>query len=280
MTLAIASNTRHLVSEDAVKVIRMHHKAECEFLRGEEFMPMILAIVANPADASAYGVAADFAEERGFTNVASVLRTFFNGPAKLFHGRTYHLTWNPAFVKQWSFAFRHGRHLVQRFSRYGVWATEADAKPNRDSFNWWSMYNLLSFAALVLSEHSIAELGRDNAKRQAVQAKAEIGNPFKVGDLLYDQFGYDETHYHFAEVVAVGKMSVKIRLIGRRGVDDANRTGRQAHRRVEPVAGSFLSDEVKTVVVRVGKNSKGPYAYLPSWSKVTPDSVFSETYYG
>ena len=125
-------------------------------------------------------------------------------------------------------------------------------------------------------EHSIAELGRDNAKRDTAKAKSEIGNPFNVGDLLYDQFGYDETHYHFAQVVAVGKMSVKIRKIACRGVGSPSRS----HQRVEPVADAFLSDEVKTVVVRVGKNSKGPYAYLPSWSKVTADSVFSETYYG
>jgi hypothetical protein len=53
------------------------------------------------------------------------------------------------------------------------------------------------------------------AEKRALQvAKKNFVNPFKVGQVLYDSWGYDQTNIDFYQIVEVGKMSVKIRPIG------------------------------------------------------------------
>lgn len=63
--------------------------------------------------------------------------------------------------------------------------------------------------------------------KSAAQKAAK--NPFKVGDLLYDSWGYDQTNIDFYQVTEVGKMSVVIRRIASKGV---------------PGTQSFMSEDV------------------------------------
>lgn len=49
---------------------------------------------------------------------------------------------------------------------------------------------------------------RKNAKSEA---RKNMVNPFKVGDILYDSWGYEQTNIDFYQVVEVGAKSVKIR---------------------------------------------------------------------
>lgn len=58
----------------------------------------------------------------------------------------------------------------------------------------------------------------DDAKAAKSAAQKAAKNPFKVGDLLYDSWGYDQTNIDFYQVTEVGKMSVVIRRIASKGV--------------------------------------------------------------
>jgi len=55
----------------------------------------------------------------------------------------------------------------------------------------------------------------EQAQKEALKnARQNFVNPFKVGQVLYDSWGYDQTNIDFYQIVEVGKMSVKIRPIG------------------------------------------------------------------
>jgi hypothetical protein len=53
----------------------------------------------------------------------------------------------------------------------------------------------------------------DNEARKQTKSEAITGHPFKVGDSLYQSWGYDQTNIDFYEVVEVLPKSVKVRPI-------------------------------------------------------------------
>lgn len=58
------------------------------------------------------------------------------------------------------------------------------------------------------------EARSENRKKAKAEARKNMVNPFKVGDVLYNSWGYDQTNIDFFQVVEVGPKSVKIREIG------------------------------------------------------------------
>lgn len=58
---------------------------------------------------------------------------------------------------------------------------------------------------------------RSKSAKEAAAKRSEVRknmvNPFKVGDILYDSWGYDQTNIDFFQVVEIGPKSVKIRPI-------------------------------------------------------------------
>jgi hypothetical protein len=56
-----------------------------------------------------------------------------------------------------------------------------------------------------------AELKARAAKKMA---RENWVNPYQVGQVFYDSWGYEQTNIDFYQVIEVGKMSVKIRKIG------------------------------------------------------------------
>lgn len=56
-------------------------------------------------------------------------------------------------------------------------------------------------------------LKREEEKQQESAIKRTFDNPFKVGDLLYNSYGYDQTNIDFYQVVGIGSRSVKIQRI-------------------------------------------------------------------
>jgi hypothetical protein len=55
---------------------------------------------------------------------------------------------------------------------------------------------------------------KENRKAEKKQVAEELVNPFRVGDVVSNSWGYDQTNVDFYQVVAVGKKSVKLRSIG------------------------------------------------------------------
>lgn len=76
------------------------------------------------------------------------------------------------------------------------------------------------------------------------QAKKELVNSFKVGQILYDSWGYDQTNIDFYQVVGLGAKSVKIRKIAQKYV----RSGGFMCEYVTPDVNNFISDEMTKII--------------------------------
>jgi hypothetical protein len=134
----------------------------------------------------------------------------------------------------------------------------------------------------VIHDVLLAEAMKAGARKAksaaAEKLKAEWVNPFKVGDLLSNSWGYEQTNWDFAQVVAVGKRSVTIRPVGRRTIED---TGAMSAY-VAPVKDAFAGEE-KVVRFTFSVYGGKLHARLParhgSWSAVGDREKFLETWY-
>jgi len=78
---------------------------------------------------------------------------------------------------------------------------------------------------------------------EKAKARGEFVNPYKVGDILYGSWGYDQTNVDFFQILEVGNRSLKIRKIASRSLE----TTSWCSEYVEPVKDSFIKDEVHRV---------------------------------
>jgi hypothetical protein len=78
---------------------------------------------------------------------------------------------------------------------------------------------------------------------EKAKARSEFVNPYKVGDILYGSWGYDQTNVDFFQILEVGNRSLKIRKIASRSLE----TTSWCSEYVEPVKDSFIKDEVHRV---------------------------------
>lgn len=105
-----------------------------------------------------------------------------------------------------------------------------------------------------VKERTSEKSARVNAKKEA---RANMVNPFKVGDIYYDSWGYDQTNIDFYEITEVKEKSVIIREIackyveGTSGHDSCN---------VMPVPGKYVGDpQLKPVVVSLNCEGKAVF---------------------
>jgi len=105
-------------------------------------------------------------------------------------------------------------------------------------------------------------------------ARQDFVNPYHVGELLYNSWGYDETHIDFAQIVKVGPRSVTVRRIAARTV----RTVGWCHTVVAPDRDHFLSEhKPKTLTVQVKGWQDKVSHYLPGWSPCGDREEFHDT---
>lgn len=67
---------------------------------------------------------------------------------------------------------------------------------------------------LKQSAESDSNKEKKKAEQKALQAALKASDFYKVGDILYYSWGYDQTNIDFFQVVEVGAKSVKVREIG------------------------------------------------------------------
>jgi hypothetical protein len=79
---------------------------------------------------------------------------------------------------------------------------------------------------------------KEDRKAKKIQASQEMVNPFRIGDIISNSWGYDQTNVDFYQVVEVGPKSVKLRSIGCKSVPGSE--GFMSCR-VVPTKGNFLS---------------------------------------
>lgn len=86
-------------------------------------------------------------------------------------------------------------------------------------------------------------------KKQIRQDRKEALHSFKVGDILYSSWGYDQTNIDWYQVVAAQPKSIKIREIASKIV----RQGEQSDQ-VVPVKNDFVGDPMVKIPQTRGKN--------------------------
>lgn len=233
-------------------------------------------------------VLADFLEEHGETDEAAALR------------EAYQLAEKPVNQAPAEFAHLVADHVLSEFAGHLIARRtyETDAASGRRY--GWRIYRLPGprsrggFAAPKPLQHyyettegrrerALAEWQasiRHAAYRRIKQAqakraaRAEFVNPYQVGQLLYRSYGYDETHYEFAQVVAVGPRSVKVRRIAAHVVRETGWSSRI----VGPAPGRFLDEPPATVTVQTRICMDGtPHHYLPDWRPVEGRAEFHDT---
>lgn len=121
-----------------------------------------------------------------------------------------------------------------------------------------SAHNLEQAEAYVASiKAKIDQKVQAKQERLAEKAKAreEFVNPYKVGDILYSSWGYEQTNREFYQVVEVGNRSLRLRRIGCKSV----RSTSWCSEDVAPEKNKFVSDEIHRVniVVKAGYDGKG-----------------------
>jgi len=95
------------------------------------------------------------------------------------------------------------------------------------------------------------------AKIERAAARKIAANPFKVGDILYRTWGYDQTNVNFYEVVKTTKATVTVMEVAQ----DAKETGYLSGI-AKAIAGAFRKD-AKALVKRV--NAYGGAGDLSPW---------------
>lgn len=88
------------------------------------------------------------------------------------------------------------------------------------------------------------EIVKRKKERQESKKKArqEMKNPYKVGDILYDSWGYDQTNIDFYQVTRTSPKSVWIRPIAAEQVKGSEEF---MSARVKPVKDKFIGEEIR-----------------------------------
>lgn len=135
------------------------------------------------------------------------------------------------------------------------------------------------YVEAMRAKERAAEAKKMEERKMLAEAKAAFVNPYKVGDLLYYSWGYEQTNIEFAQVVAVGPRSVTIRQIKGESV---GATG-WASDNVRPVRDGFVSEpERKNLTFRLygGKlHCSLPADDRHSWSACGERESFHRSWY-
>lgn len=104
---------------------------------------------------------------------------------------------------------------------------------------------------------------REGRKNRKAEARKNLENPFKLGDILYDAWGYEQTNIDFYQVVEVKSKSVVIRPIGEEIVPGS--CGFMCEK-VRPAKDSFTGEPMKKVLQVGGTYSETtkPYYFISS----------------
>lgn len=119
----------------------------------------------------------------------------------------------------------NGLEIVRRpWKGTGAWITIYNANRRPENVNPKPIINL-AFKSWERAEERIrqeveARAAWDESKRKRADARREYQHSFKVGDILYSSWGYDQTNIDFYEVVGVNSpKTVTLREIGSRTTD-------------------------------------------------------------
>lgn len=216
-------------------------------------------------DATVLQVAADWCGERGDEEMETALRAFSQ----------------PLWIGRRQMSVR----MFRKDGRpHSVITSFAAAQSRFRAETYWhrTIEAAAKYIGQVLAAHQERTDVKEAKRDRIAAAKSSWVNPHKVGDLLYHMWGYDQTNFDFAQIVAVGPRSVTIRRIGCRTIRESGFMSSE----IAPVKDSFLSqvrrdepNNPKTIAIRFHEYDGKLVAHIPGWSLVGNRETFHETHY-
>jgi hypothetical protein len=108
---------------------------------------------------------------------------------------------------------------------------------------------------------------KEKARLKAINSTFKVENYFRVGDILVNSWGYDQTNVDFYQVVELLNKKIKVREIAQ-SVDNSRDTGNGMACYVLPEKDSFSNDLVKTLLLKLATNGKCKICgrdYIQKW---------------
>lgn len=99
-----------------------------------------------------------------------------------------------------------------------------------------------SYIAGVLVNAAKAEAYKAERVEAKKKARAEFKNPYKVGDVLYESWGYEQTNVNFYQIIKVTGRTVTFQEIGCESI--GNEGGSSMSDNVHARKGAFLKNSV------------------------------------
>lgn len=121
---------------------------------------------------------------------------------------------------------------------------------------------------LNLISTNLLKREEEKKKRRAADAEVLACDHFKVGDILVNSWGYEQTNIEFYQVVVVGRKTIEIAEISKSIVENSYQSHGMACN-VTPVPDSFLkSGDKYTLRVKSGGHLSQPksYYHIHKWS--------------
>lgn len=109
-----------------------------------------------------------------------------------------------------------------------------------------------------INKYEAAAAEKVARKSKKSEAQKNMVNPFKVGDLFYASWGYEQTNINFFQIVGVGPKSVTIQEIAQELVRECAFMSEY----VKPAKDSFIG-EPSTVNLRVQSWGEKNVVYIP-----------------
>lgn len=121
------------------------------------------------------------------------------------------------------------------------------------NYRFQNFAKLANFLVQDLFQRELIQSKKNEEIAKYKEAKANFVNPFKVGEIYYDSWGYEQTNIDFYQIVHVGAKSVKIRKISQIMVKSAGYLCEY----VKPDIDNFI-DEEETKIIQLMRNGQ-PY---------------------
>jgi hypothetical protein len=117
---------------------------------------------------------------------------------------------------------------------------------------------------------------KEEAKLEKKKAREEAKKSWKVGQILYDSWGYEQTQCDFYQVTEVKGLKIKIRPICSKTVD-----GSQGHDccRVVPVKDSFIEGKEEIIKIVNNPNSIRMNSFSSAYKTTETESHHVSWYY-
>jgi len=152
--------------------------------------------------------------------------------------------------------------------------TAAGFSGKRSKFDFFNRFNNFESLLAHVNKYLDSVKRSNDYKKERREERKNSTNPYKVGDILYNSWGYEQTNVDFYQVVGLTKKCVDLKRIGSQIVEETGHDQGNA----APIKDSFLNDE-KVIRKRV-TSSEGRVSFeFGGGSKWDGKPVWSSWYY-